>query len=1128
MSYNFLNYDGKVVTSPRCVHDSNVGYESDLSRDGNVDGWTYFDGIHTYGCWNNFLFGTLYGGYGVIGRHTVFRAVEAENFYTLRLVMKLNLTERVGDQALPTYGRIMWRTLSSTVWNSDKQYDFELYNDNEWHTYLINMADVQWWQGDVNDLRIYPILANGRDGDEFYIRVIEILSIDSYSCLNISCDYYNQYEHNCGGIGERGYVKSYPVDAYVSQGTTFDFAENKLYDIEEDVNDTILVNMNEYGFENIVLDPIENCHGDDLAKMLAKEISKLDVGGYAECDVEYTDLGEFVIYNGVYADDSVVEIGDSPLARDLNFYDSDGNDISTKYTGRNPASGFREYSSFKLKTHQVYSLMDSNEQTDFYFNPFIYNVEGGRRDWLDTGLGDPQKDIRSGDRWDSASLRDDSSVLGRYYDQIDNAGKTMIDFTHPFNASGRITKIFAGVTLDTFESGEWTVRGDYDEGRQGTQLAGAKIMFFRPLKNGNLLVLPTELDIVDREHEAGKLYSAVQEYVELDCDIFVNKGDLIGVYNANVYRSRSVTGDEIDALYYQISGKASGTVSVRQPSGQGSAGLLLYARSDQIQHRLVLNLDLGSRVNVESLELYGRSHEDVLEYNVARCLDIDWEVDLFGEDHTTGYIWTYRPLVIRYYNHPNLYYGKDCLNDGVKVVTDGLAADSFTMNYGAYYYSWEAAVHKKDGGNGLVPTGSKYFHVNGDSEWLGVYVHVERSSPFAVGDFEYDPIAFTLYFPHQKDKLMHKSKIYFKDRFNFRSFALSYYRGPYYTQGTADDPKFDLLPYRSDYDTPWTRINLDGLDYTPEDTYRWGDIDLYLAHNPCIGHIQSRVTNVLEHNYDGDSYFDNLGGLQYYAQVEILNNNQYTQATAVDWTIIEHEWEPIRSKGFRFYCNNHYSTKICEFELYCVVENVSSSMAGSIEVLYSSYGDYWWNTSDEETDYGVNAFIGDTPRYIDIIVKPITEISLSDLFLNVSYDDVFMGAKGCQHSFLPEEVRLDHDNPPVKIDFKNVYGRSYDLYVDIASDEILDEGAVFFSLMNNEESITNPVIGPDAYYRKHEDYKLLNYEGNVAINCPVYGLKNLLNGAQVWYTYDNEYSWRYWGELDDGKDINFIIYQMPL
>lgn len=1122
MSYNYLSYKGRISPSQLCLFDSNIGYEADFSKNGEVDGWEYFSGIHTYGCWNNFLFGTLYTDSAVIGRLNPFRPIVAEDFFSVKIVMKLNIVPRVGSQAIPTKGRIMWRTLSDPVWSNSKQQDFDINNDTEWNSYYINMSDAQWWQGDIYDLRIYPILSNGRDGDEFYIRSIEITSVDQYRCMNVSCDYHNRYVHNCPGIGERGYCKSKALSAYTFQGVSYDFADEKVYTIEKDISDRLLININGYGYESIILDPIKDCRGDKLAKLLTKEISKSDVGGYAECEVVYTDKGEFIIYSGTYANDSTVEIDDTVLARCLNFIDTNGIDTSVKYIGKYPSSGFLPLSSFKIKTHQIYSMLDSNNRTEFYFNPFIYNVEGGRRDWLSSGLGNPSKAIQEGEG-------DESGLIARYYDQIENANKTIIDFTHPVNASGRITKVYAGITLDQFNSGGWEARGALDSKRKSSQLNNARIMFFRPIKGGNLRVLPIELPIKDRVIDQGKLYSAIQEYVEIDCDIFLNKGDLIGVYNANIYRSRSISGKEVDALYYQVDGKATGTIEIAQPSGNGSAGLLLYARSNQLQNRLTLNIDFDNRINVKNIYVIGNSEEPELLYNVARCLDIDWEVDLFGEDHTTGYVVRYKPLLEAYFNHPNIYYGKECLNDGITTVPDGLAADSFSVNYGVSYSSWAAAVHKKNGGKGVILQNPRYFSVNGDSEWLAVYVHANMPSPFAVQDFEEDPIAFTLMFPFQKEKTMRSAKIYFKEKYNFRSFAISTLKGVYYTEGNADDCRFELIPNRTDgFETPWEKIVLDGLDYVPEDEFRWADINLYLAKNPCIGHPLLVTTGVLEAAFDGPlgdgalaAYFDKYAGLQYYATGKIINNKQYIQATKTDWSTIEFKFPPREGGGFRFYCSNHQSTKICEFEVYCVVKNVKSSIGGSADIMYSMYGDYWWPAKNEEIPTGIRSRINDTPRFVDITIKPIAEISLSDIEIDISYEDVPMGEKGCQYIALPEDTKRGMVSKSISIDFKNVYNKPYDLYVDIGGNSLLDSGVAFYSLMNDRDSISNPVVGVDAYYRKHKDYPLLNYQKNVAINCPVYKLNNLIEGAHAWFSHDRGDSWESLGIISSGKDINF-------
>jgi hypothetical protein len=1118
MSFSYLSQNGYVTVSKNCVNDSNIGYETDFSVNGEVDKWTTFDGIHTYGCWNNFLFGTLYGDYALIGREEVFRPVAAEDFYQVKIVMKLSIAERFPGQANPTKGRILWRTISSPNWGTDKQYDFTINPDGKWHTYILNMAEIQWWQGDVNDLRFYPIAEQGRDGDEFYIRSIEILSPDKFVCRNVSCDYYTNYERNCPGIGTRGSCTSLTPGRLVIGGSIFDFASDRMYNIEEDAN-VLLVNINGYGFEEVELEPAQNLTGRELANIIAANISKTDIGGYAECEVDYTDLAEFKINSGTYASDSTVEVGDTPLARYLRFFNDAGEDISTKLTGENPASGFVPLSSFRLKTHQIHALVDNNEDTDFYYNPFEYNIEGGRADWLNVGSGQPAKDIRG-------TETEQSGQMSRSYKKIANVDKTIIDINHPFNASGRISKIYAAVTLDGITDSSYNARGIGDNLRKDLNLSGAKIMFFRPLKSGGLRVLPYEIDINDRDYDSGAIYAGVQEYVALDCDVFVNKGDLIGVYNANVYKGLSITGNEVDALYYQVAGKASGILDLDYaPRGEGQAGLLFYARSDVRQKRLQIEIDLGNRVNVENVNFDMETIDGVLDYNVARCLDINWEVDLFGHDHTTGYIQRYRPLVKHYYNHPNIYYGKECLSDGITIVPDGKAGTGFSVQRDNYYYSHEAAFGKQDGGYGVKVLGPTYFHVNGDEEWLGVYLHAGNNGPFAVNDFAEDPMAFTLKFPFEKEKKLYKSKIFFKEKYNFRSFGQSFYRGVNYTAGNADDDRFELIPERTDgTDTPWTKIILDGLEYYPEDTYGWADLDLYLAKNPSVGKMIKRVTGVQILEYDTDmAYWDELGGLVYQGSFEILNNDQYLQAISVDWQTITFEWPVQEAKGYRLYCDFHNSTKICEFEVYCLVENLGSTLAGSINVAHSEYGDFWWQADNTETSDGsVSSFIGDTPQHLVISLTPITEMHLKDIGIEVSIDDVYVGDKGCQDQLLLDSSGRGRENSAKKLEFENVYGRDYDLYIDIAHSELEGKtGMSYFSMLNDDESISNPEVGPDSFYKKQTNFKLLNYNTNVAINCPVYALKNLVDGAQAWYSNDGGDVWKYWGELEGNAEIGF-------
>ena len=278
-----------------------------------------------------------------------------------------------------------------------------------------------------------------------------------------------------------------------------------------------------------------------------------------------------------------------------------------------------------------------------------------------------------------------------------------------------IKKIFLACSYDT---------GETDGQGNPIISTGCKFIVFRPLKDGQLKRI-TSFDIPDRDTDPNKLYSLNQESLEIDCDIWVSKGDLIGVYNLNLYVGKAVFDSDADATYYQTTGEAIGTFDPGKLLGNGNAGLLVYARSDYVQTALDIEVDLQNRINIDSIILDGATKTDSLEFNIARCLDINWQVDLFNKQHTTGY---YDSFVLNYFSfdHDNEAYGLENLNDGIYSPSAGLAANSYTAS---------------DAG-GVVTEGNHYFYVNGDEEWVGVVLHVGqyKSNQFVEG-FTDDPIA---------------------------------------------------------------------------------------------------------------------------------------------------------------------------------------------------------------------------------------------------------------------------------------------------------------------------------------------------------------------------------------------------
>jgi len=1122
MGSNYIAEDATINPSIRCIHDSTIGYSADFSKNGEVDYWEYFDGIHTYGAWAGFLFGTIYADprkdeEAIIGRYNVFASVNASTHYFIRLVMKYNPWPRDvrGNHPLPTQGKLRWRTLQDANWSSDKEIYFDMEADNKWHTYLINVGIQQWWQGDVNDLRIWIATGNIEDGDEFFIRAIDIFSTNSHKCRNIACEKFPEYSHPCPWIGVRATQESGKHEL----GYRFN-----IDDLSE-----LIININGYGNERVKINEVLNGSGREVANALAKAISRTNIGGYAEVQVEYTDDSIFKIHSGTPHEDSSVDIIDNDLSRYLKFFDSEGNYKSTKTAGETPVNGYSPLSSFKIKTHQALGLLDNDQRTSLTFNPFQYSIEGGRRDWLSSGTGLMSSSVgeESGNR---------TMPTHRTYFTILNSGRTMIDFNHPFNASGRIKKIWVQCTLDgpdykpsTHEDFFRLPGSEHPDpsDRKGNELFGAKFMIMRPKRSGNMEVV-YEWDLTDRDPERGyfdALYSITQEGIDLDVDVFVNKGDMLAVWNANMYAGKSVSGNEFDCQFHQIDFKPEigEEFNPGRLYGDGASGLLVYAHGDEPQKRLYLDIDLGHRYNIEKLEVKGEAKNTILEFNIARCLDINWQCELFGHYHWTQY---WRCDVGGRYDLQrfNVYYGLANLNDGVYNVLDGLACDG-------YHLVMDTAPMNQfvtyNAGPGVVPSNPHYFWVNGDEEWLGVWLHAIDSVhcyPIAY-DFDTDPIALFLHFPFEKQKKIYKAKMYFKEKSNFRSFGLSTYGGFFYTYGDADDIRYDLIP-------GYTKVTLDTQEYSKE-LPGYDLIESYLFQNPCNADADSTPTSPLIYEWD-PVYSDVIKDFSYRSEFgsesgyftsqnfRIDNADSWAAARRIDWQTIEHEWDPIACKGFRIYCDFHKSTKITELELYGVAEDIGSNMSGGIVVTFSDYGEVWWPTESVQTaeDF-VEIFVGDSPRYFSLEIIPVTETIYDDVLIYIKTEDLYAGQKGCEYTYYSGEAKTNVTNKGQLVEVKNNYGAPYDLYVDISTGQLTEKGLLFYSDLKNPASILNPPIGPDARYYKLDDYSLLNQDYNCAINCHTFGLNNLIDGANSYSSLDDMFGWQEYKELEHGVSINF-------
>lgn len=1016
MSYNFLRNARSVSNSLLCRYDTLDGYTTDFSLNGDFDGWDIYENIYLYGSWNGVLFGTASDRSCYIGRTlTMAPTVPAENFYIVKIMMKItdNVKKAVGGL---TTGRLQWITLNDPVWDSDKQEDFDIYKDNKWHLYEINMGPIKDWQGDISNLRVYPFI-DGWATDQFAIKYIKISSLDEWACTNTNCSYYPNYEHPCPGAGRR---------ASSEAGVSKDY-----YTTYSGVNDKLIVNIDGYGDEEFELGTNINLNGVEMARVVTNTLGILNVGSYAFAQAEYSEFDKIKITSGNTGSDSSVSVKYSVAAKELGFYDGT-TDVSTNEGGLDQATGFDYAASRIFRPFEINKMIDGYRDVQAYVhNPDQFSVEGGRRDFAEVGNSRLISDLKGTE----------------YYESLNNKQRTIIDASHPINNNGRIKAIyiFGKIEDDTT----------------------AKIKICRPKKDGTMRVVHS---LTFDSKQANTLYTKRPLSYRIDCDILVSKGDLIGIYNADLYVGISITGYP-DATFYQYDGEPSGTFDPGRVYALGAAGLALYGRGDRRQNNAILEVDMGTRINIEEVTIYGEEKSGYFDFNVASCLDVDWNVNLFGQSHThTGINWSNgTPWSV---THLNIAYGEETLADMQTTPDGGQCGDS--------YYS----------DNGLATAGTHtYFYVNGDAEWLYTYSRSDISEfswpfvPYGTYGFRYDPIEFTLLFPNENEISIHRSIMYFKEEDNFRRFSLSYYLGSDNATGNSDDPNYQYIP-------SYNSIRLDGILY---DETNNEVIDAYLFQNPAS---------------DESIYVDG----------QIQNVETVKEAHATWWNTIEHNFDPIKCKGFRIYCDKHESTKIMELEVYSRL-STDPALVDNMSMSFSDYGEVWKSASFEEIEEGkVVAFVGGAPQYFRLEFDSSTEFTLNEIDFAVG-DQVKLPS--CDETVLLENAKTNELSAATELVLENIYDRPFDLIVDLPVETSETDDLIFWSKLDSEEDIENPDLGPACFLQKEDNYNIFNDNRQCAINVPCYALKNLVHNKEAYKQDHIRRNWDYFGTLSSGTSVDY-------
>lgn len=1069
--YNLLKDSFSISNTNLCRYDSIHGFKSDFSKNGNVDGWDVYSNVCIYGAWNDVLFGTSLDRTCYISRSNNIIAIPAEKYYLFKLTMKLTIPEKYEDYA-PTTGKLMWQTTSDPTWDEDKSLLFELDTTDQWYTYVINAAEAQYWIGDISNFRVFPFI-DGKPDIRFTIKSIVVDSINDFKCLNTQCSYHSKFSHPCSGIG---------TPSSITSGVP-----KEKFTLVSGVNDDLIVNMDGYGDEKLRLGEFTNLSGKDMAKILVDKISRVGIGQYTYVDVKFDETkGLITIFSGSTVSTGAYITISGNAAEVLGFVDEYGNDVS-KYTySIEPATGFDYAASRRLKGFEINRLIDSDtEIVAYYHNPNQYVVEAGRADYADS----------------MSDSRGSRSVELAKYDEIDGNNKLIIDATHPVNDSGRITYIAVngtkcgdvpGASPSSTLGNWWTGGIESDFGTVSTGFK-SKIVLIRPYKNGDAEIIK---EVVLEDQIPGLVYTVDHITYSVEVDWQVNRGDLIGFYNFNIMCPFSHRNNTPNAVYFTKSDLPEGRFSLGKPSAYGVVGLAYHARSTRLQENIKLDIDLGQRRNLEEISVFGQEDLTFFEYNVAACLDVDWYVDLHGENHKhdVGHCFHGAGFTAV---HANVAYGVEALSDCIRTPDGGKQGDGFQ--------SWP------DGGeHGLVTAGTHiYFYVNGDAEWLngGCYApsdsdhnywHQEFRSPWHAGrpyNYEFDPISFRLLFPNNRKLPIHKSSIYFKESNNFKHLSLSYYMGPQGPGGDAEELNYQYVPSSS-----FRSVTIDGDVYTPTS---------FESSN-----ISKRFEKIYFSNpwpWAKPEYVDNV----------CTNWDIYQTMMNERVNVIINEFDPVECYGFKIHNAWHKSTKISEMEVFSSVP-IEPSLLDNVYIQYSIYGEDWLDLifkADELDEERINAYVPGSPRYLRMEIQSQDLFKLKEVSAKVTEEHI--KSLDCSDIVLVDNAPRGEliDLPPFYLE--NTYGIPLDLYVDIPNRLFKINDILSWIRFDSEETTTNAEVGPGAVIRKNNDYDIVLSHGQVANNCLCYYLNNLIDNKKS-YVLENEGSWSFYKTLENDVDVGYI------
>lgn len=888
--------------------------------------------------------------------------------------------------------------------------------------------------------------------------IVSTVSVDDVMIIKIL-----NSDNFCPGIGRRGSI--------VGTSVLFD----KL-DIEEGVNDTLIVNINNYGDVEFTFPPSKGLTREEVRVLLERELSSIDQGGYPYCEVSYDySTASYRIQSGTYGFDSTVQVIGGTLANTLGFTDSLGNPSYETISGRPHAVGFEFSNTYVAKSLHLSDLVNVGGSVGLLHNPTSPVTKIG------------------------TEFAGTTSRLNK----LSGVGKTFVDFYHRATEEGTITEVefhgqlprdavakyttnFASVLgnrvdlnegrLNLYELHEGDLIEIDDVGYEGngsyvitrvennegavyidtslplgsnltvTVQTVGKVKHLRPDHKGRLTLVN---EVVLGEEILGQLYSRVPDTYKIPVNWYVHKGDMIGIYNATGIYVGNDINRKAEAMYLAYDGDLVGSnVEVGVPVGNGIKGIGLLGKNTKTQDRAVYDISFEEAESIEYLDIDGELYPELRDYNLATAIDQGFSLQVTVTGTHIHKVFNTLTSDFLYIPHQNIAYNIEALTDGV--------SHSFNGFLGAFEQNIEGAA---------------YFYVSGDGEFTPTDPADQDAIEFPVGgnlvheeiqEYYNDEVVFN--FNWNVPKEVYKYKMFFKEYPNVDNYSMEWLKKP---NRTYDGSSIGYERIGLGNDSEFSLVRLDQLTLTSDQIEEAQEF---------IKHFQK----VFDANIDSSN--PGAGGTRL-----TYERNPFT--------VLEKQFTPVTTKAMRWICGSHRSTKISEVELYSYTSS-ASSLSESLELFFS--GDGVEFEKADVTEVGPNKVrfdIGIPVKHMRIVVTPSTLMELYNISADSSDSLIKYSDETKEKSIDSLDIDIEKGvlSEAKKLRITNLDCFTSSAEVSVETEEISDT-IILKSNLRSEDEVLYPEVGPNGitYFDSNSNLRITD---NIAINSKLYRLKNLAANA---------------------------------